>query len=281
MFLTIQTDPTVASCALSIWSVAESASFCHALAAIYLRRPTHARKIIDELQPSSMNFGGSEIANAIDLLRVKTADIAEALAKDGPGSAAQKTLDARVSHRDGLLFQHVSWIAGVVQYPAAKAKAPHVRVADKGFDGLFVEVAGGAFTRLVLCEDKATVNPRATVIGKVWPELLDTEAGDKDLELLDAVTALVDTLMSEDDRVAVIDGAIWGQLRQYRVAVTAAPSDARAGRYGHIFDGFDVKAPLPHTVRSGEVMPLDNIREELQALASQVINRLQEIAAGV
>ncbi len=283
MFLTIQTDPTVATCTLSIWSVAESASFCRALAAIYLRRPTHARKIIDELQPSPMVFGGFEIANAINLLRVKNADIAEALASENPvvSAAARKTLDARVSHRDGLLFQHVSWVAGTLQYPAAKAMAPHVRVADKGFDGLFLEVADGAFTRLVLCEDKATVNPRATITGKVWPELLDTEAGDKDLELVDAVTALLDTLMPEDDRVAVIDGAIWGQLRQYRVAVTAAPGDVKAGGYGHIFEGFNMKAPLPHTVRNGEVMPLDDIRAGLHALADQVIGRLQEIAASV
>ena len=283
MSLNIHTDPKVATCTLSIWSIAESVSFCRALAAIYLRRPTHARKIIDELQPGPMIFGGFEIANAIDLLSIKTADLTEALESDNPvaSAAARKTLDVRVSHRDGLLFQHVSWVAGTLQYPVAKAKAPHVRVADKGFDGLFLEVAGGAFTRLVLCEDKATVNPRTTITGKVWPELLSTEAGDKDLELVDAVTALLDTLMPEDDRVAVIDGAIWGQLRQYRVAVTAAPGDIRAGGYGHLFEGFDTKAPLSHTVRSGGVMPLNDIRAQLHSLADEVIGQLQVIAAGV
>ncbi|TCI00688.1 hypothetical protein EJV46_01375 [Roseococcus sp. SYP-B2431] len=230
-----------------------------------------------------MRFGGSEIVNAIDLLTVNTADIASALADPDPdiSGAARKKLDARVAHRDGLLFQHVSWIAGTQQYPTAKAKAPHVRVADKGFDGLFLEVSNGALTRLVLCEDKATVNPRNTITSSVWPELLDTEAGAKDLELVDAVTALVDTLMSEDDRVAAIDGAIWSQLRQYRVAVTAEPADMKKGGYGHIFNDFEVKAPLPHTVRNGEVMPIDDIRLRLQELADQVIARVHEIEAGV
>lgn len=283
MPLSFKTDPTAANCTLSIWSVARSKAFIHTLAAAYLRRPTHAWKIINELQPGPFIFGGAEIANAIGLLQVKKADITVALASIDleAAASAKRTLDARVSHRDGLLFQHISWVAGVLQYPVAKAKAPHVRVADKGFDGMFIEVTNGAFTRLVLCEDKATINPRTTITGAVWPELLSTEAGDKDLELVDAVTALLDTLMPEEDRVAVIDGAIWGQLRQYRVAVTATPGDIKAGGYGHIFNGFNLKAPLPHTIRRGEVMPLDDIRAQLQALADQVISHLQEMTAGV
>lgn len=280
VFLKLNIDPTVSTCTLSIWSVVEDETFCHALAAIYLRRPTHARKIIEELQPGPMIFGGLEIKNAIELLHVETADIADALASGDPkiSAAAGKTLEARVSHRDGLLFQHVSWVAGTLQHPAAKAKAPHVRVAEKGFDGLFLEVANGHFTKLILCEDKATVNPRNTVVGKVWPELLSTESGEKDLELVDAVTALLDTMMPENDRVAVIDGAIWGQLRQYRVAVTAAPKDTRAGGYGHIFEGFESKTLIPNTTRFGEVMPFDDIRSQLQVLADKIILRLRQIA---
>lgn len=230
-----------------------------------------------------MKFGGSEVANAIALLSVDDADIAADLVSSDAAvaNAARKKKDARVAHRDGLLFQHVSWIAGMLQHPVAKAKAPHLRVADKGFDGLFLEVSNGSFTKLVLCEDKATVNPRSTITQKVWPELEYTEAGGKDLELVDAVTAMLDTMMSEDDRVAVIDGAIWGRLRQYRVAVTASPGDARQGGFGSLFSGFDSMAPQASTVRSGEVLLLDDVRAWLQELSIQVIARLNEVAAGV
>lgn len=276
-------DPAAKSCNLSVWTVSEPKAFINTLAALYLRRPTHAGKIMRRLGSGPLTFGGFEIDNAIHLLTVEKNDLAVQLASvdTAVSTAAAKTLETRIWHRDGLLFQHISWIAGALQFPNAKAKAPHVRTADKGFDGLFIEAAGGVFTRLVLCEDKATANPRSTMTGKVWPELLDTEAGKKDLELVDAVTALLDALMSEADRVAVVDGAIWAELRQYRVAITTAPSDIRPAGYEYIFKGFDDKASRPTTVRMGEVMPLQDIRGDLQALADRVIARLREIAAGV
>lgn len=279
----IAPDASAKGCAVSIWSVPPSAALVHTLAASFLCRPTHARKIIARLEPGGLKFGGSEVANAIALLSIDDADIAADLASSDAAvsDVARKKWDARVSHRDGLLFQHVSWIAGMLQHPAAKAKAPHLRVADKGFDGLLLEVSNGMFTKLVLCEDKATTSPRSTITQKVWPELEHTEAGGKDLELVDAVTALLDTMMSEDDRVAVIDGAIWGRLRQYRVAVTASPQDARQGGFGRLFLGFDAKAPQASTVRNGEVLVLEDVRAWLETLAIQVIARLNEVAAGV
>ena len=87
--------------------------------------------------------------------------------------ARQNKLDTRIEHRDGLLFQHVSWVAAFMRLPNAKATPPHVRQADKGFDGVLVEVnpAQAGLSRIVLCEDKASVNPRSLVTGSVWPEI--------------------------------------------------------------------------------------------------------------
>jgi hypothetical protein len=281
--LSIHTDLTATTCTLSLWGVAEDDAFVRTLARLYLRRPNHARKIILGLQPGAIGFGGSEVDNAIELLRVRTDDIATALASADSvvAAKAEATRKSRLWQRDGLLFQHISWVAGTLQFPAAAAKAPHVRVADKGFDGLFLEVGAAGFTRLVVCEDKATENPRDTVTQSVWPELKDTEAGGKDLELLDAVIALLDTIIDLDAREAVINNTIWAQHRQYRVAVTATAADQKAGSFDHIFDGYALRAPQAQTVRMGEVMLLDDIRQRLQALADRVILQIQEIAASV
>lgn len=273
---------TSPNCALSLWEIANSGSFIDSLAWLYLRKPNHALKIIAQLAPGPAGFPGNEFSNAIELLEVKLSDISASLGSSDPAVAeeAGKTRFARVTLRDGLLFQHISWVAASIQFPNAKARPPHVRKADKGFDGLLVELGalGGALGKLVLCEDKATINPRTTITGGVWPEIKKVEAGDKDLELLDAVTAILDTLVSEDIKEQVLGATLWEKHREYRVALTAAPSDLKGGSYQHIFAGYEDQVLDNATNRMAEVMPLADFRAELQSIASQVIAKLVAMA---
>lgn len=115
---------TSPNCALSLWEIANSGPFIESLAWLYLRKPSHALKIIAQLAPGPAGFPGNEFSNAIELLEVKVSDIAVALASSDPAVAeeAEKTRFARLIHRDGLLFQHVSWVAASIQFPNAKAK---------------------------------------------------------------------------------------------------------------------------------------------------------------
>src|SRR5947209_8306148 len=142
--LTITKQEHAPTCTLSLWQVADEASFVEVLAWLYLRKPSHAAKIIADLEPGPAAFPGRVFENAIDLLRYDTSDIDADLASADPkvAAAAQKIRDTRIAHRDGLLFQHVSWVAAKVQFPEATSRAPHVRTADKGFDGVLIELGG-------------------------------------------------------------------------------------------------------------------------------------------
>ena len=55
-------------CQLSTWAVANTANFVDVLAWLYLRKPTHAVRIINELEPGAAAFPGREFDNAIKLL---------------------------------------------------------------------------------------------------------------------------------------------------------------------------------------------------------------------
>ena len=282
MPLTIDTV-TSPLCDLSVWTVTDGATFVDVLAWLYLRKPRHAQRVIAALAPGAAGFGGNEFQNARRLLWPRTDDIANALASSDPDvrAKAQGTLDTRTEHRDGLLFQHVSWVAANLRFPAAKARPPHVRQADKGFDGLLLQLGDDGLSRVILCEDKATVGPRNMVSQKVWPELKSIVAGERDLEILDAVTGLLDTMAPEDGVEALLLGATWQKLREYRVAVTAGPQDHRPEGYGHIFGGFDQHVAGASSIRMAEVMPLLNIRADLADLAARVDARLVEIAGSV
>ena len=178
----------------------------------------------------------------IETLSVRVDDIADALTSPDAEvrKRAEDIRDTRVEHRDGLLFQHVSWIAANMRLPNAKATPPHVRQADKGFDGVLLEVdpAHAGLSRIVLCEDKASIKPRALVTQSIWPEIKLIQANKKDREILAALTAILDT-MPGVDREAVIDATEWHRARQFRVALTVGGDQIKDGGYQHIFAGFE------------------------------------------
>jgi len=266
MALGIQVYQHPPTCSLSIWSVINEANFVAALAWLYVRKPNHAKRISNALEPGAAGLPGNSIDNAISLLRIDVGDIAAKLQSSDSSvvEKAQQTLTSRISQRDGLLFQHISWLAASRQFPTALAVSPHVRKADKGFDGFLLErgASGAGISKLVLCEDKASDAPRGLVTGKIWPELDSIHAGNKDLEILDAVTALLE-YVPEEEREASLSKVAWEQVWAFRVALTGGANQQRAGSYRHLFDGYEDHAHGEHEIRMAEIMPMVNVRNYL------------------
>ena len=92
---------------------------------------------------------------------------------------SEKMAKKEVERRDGLLFQHLSWIAARLSIPNVTQNPPHVRSADKGFDGFIIEMnaENDALQRIVLCEDKASTAPRSLITSSVWKEIKSIRAG--------------------------------------------------------------------------------------------------------
>ncbi len=163
-----------------------------------------------------------------------------------------------------------------MRLPNAKATPPHVRQADKGFDGVLLEVdpSQAGLSRIVLYEDNASIRPRALVTQSIWPEIKLIQADKKDREILAALTAILDT-MPEVDREAVIDATEWRGARQFWVALTAGGDQSKDGGYQHIFAGFDSAAGGSIEARIAEVMPMNEVRPYLADLADRVIEVLR------
>lgn len=284
MPITIASTSDDISYTLSRWSVANEVSFVKALAWLYVQKHAHAANVINELEPGDAAFIGKEIDNAIAVLRYKADDLTVALASNDEDvkKKARRALSTRVAHRDGLLFQHISWLAARIQYPAAEATAPHVRQADKGFDGFLLEhdSEGVALSKVILCEDKASTDPRALVTSQIWPEIRSILVGDKDREISAAVAALLSNL-SPEKREQVIAATVWSRAKHFRVALAAGDDQLKGSSYSHLFDGFDTEVPGELTLRLGEVMPMPEVRAYLQALAEKVIARLEQMKSDV
>ena len=136
------------------WTVADEVELAKRIALVALGQSRHVAKILSGISAIPPITTASTRAAAIKLLTVR------------PGAESW--------HRDGWLFQTMSWLAASQANPSALIRAPHMILAHKGFDGLQLELdAGtGAVSAAVIFEDKATDNPRETIRDEVWPEFL-------------------------------------------------------------------------------------------------------------
>lgn len=263
---------------LTEWAVADADQLAAAIAWLYLQKQAQAVRVIQSLEPGAAALPGRVVQDAIKALTVHTGDIANDLGSGDAAvqKAAQDKLKARIAHRDGLLFQHVSWIAAYLALPNAHAAPPHVRAADKGFDGVVLELdpTAPALSRIILCEDKASTDPRNLVTRSIWPEIEAIQASGKDREILAAVTAILATLPGIDQE-AVIEATAWEAARGFRVALTAGAEQWRQSSYAHLFAGFDAAAGGTIDSRMAEVMPIPDVRRYLADLANAVIAKLQ------
>jgi hypothetical protein len=267
-------------CSLTEWRIVDADLFVTALAWLYLRKPRHASRVLEALLPGGAHFPGNEFDAAIELLDYKVADLADDLASedDDVRDKAEGTLRKRIEQRDGLLFQHISWISAYLRHPGAYLSPPHVRKADKGFDGVLLKLKEeqGGVSCVILCEDKATTNPRPLVTQSIWPEIEGIVAGRRDLEILDYVTAILDRVDGVDAEEALKD-VTWDKVRRFRVAVTCPDDQARDGSYAHLFEGFDDVAPQNLEARMGEVMSLGDVRAFLDEIARATRDVIQAL----
>ena len=157
------------------WSIDSDHELAKLVARIALGQYRHVLQILSETDFASSAPATTALAGARQLLTVP----------DGSDPF----------HRDGWLFQTISWIAAHIQDNTALIAPPHMQHADKGFDGLHVLIDEKTQTvrSVVICEDKATSNPRDTIRDLVWKEFSDLEAGSSDHLLTAEVSTLLAT----------------------------------------------------------------------------------------
>lgn len=180
-------------------------------------------------------------------------------------------------HRDGLVFQQIAWIAAQLEARGKVATSmPHIRPAHKGFDSLLVPLNDKreALAGIVICEDKATTNPRRQITSKVWPEVASVEAGERDAELNAELT-----LILERGGVANIDeilcNALWLNRKFYRVSITITPNYDTEPARRDLFEGYDAHAPGLLDRRRAETLVLKDLRIWMDTFCAQVIAAIQ------
>ena len=246
-------------CGGNTWEVIDRESLILYLSLAALGRARHVDKIVG---------GGTQ-------LNIPDRSFAAAIKK------FDLTKDNEPFHRDGWIFQVISWLAAKQTDPGKFLTAPHIMRADKGLDGLLIELdaAGENVIAAVVFEDKATTSPRNTIHTDVWPELQSFEDGDRDDLLTDGISALLQTspnLNAEE----IVNRVLWEKVLHYRVSITIGDSHAKPDGYTRLFDGYDEIIPGPDGRRRGEVFYCEDLRRWMSDLASDCVRKLEEMREG-
>ena len=188
--------------------------------------------------------------------------------------------EARRWHRDGLLFQHIAWLAAIIEKGTnVAASIPHLLSAHKGFDALLVplntkrEALGG----IIVCEEKATTSPRTQLVKEVWPAILSVDAGERDAELNGELTAILQRY-NVPNIEQVLTAAHWMNRKAYRVSVTVVAKQDEQKKRRALFAGYDNTAPGHLERRQAETLLIPKLRDWMDAFCLQVIAAINQDA---
>ncbi|WP_396621411.1 hypothetical protein [Marinobacter sp. W-8] len=241
------------------WTITDEDEVAGLVARVALGQSRHATKIISSL--SSILPPPPETAKegAIRLLTAKDLE--------------------KPYHRDGWLFQVLTWIAAHLHRSQTLKSSPHMIHAHKGFDGLELRVNEDltSVSSVIICEQKATENPRNKITSQVWPEFVSLESGERDNELVAEVTTILarNGSIDADEAVAAI---LWNQSRSYCVSVTVDDEhNSEAGRKA-LFGGYDKKIPNGNVDRRGaETFFKPELRAWMESLAQKAIKVVNDM----
>lgn len=235
-----------------------------------------------------------ELAKMIALVAVGQATIVEHILQEtgcvGPRCVATvgrqgaynllSVRDGRsAAHRDGWMFQVISWIAAHLQMHNAHDRAlirpPHMIHAEKGQDGLIIEYFDDDIARVVICEDKASKSPRNQIRRKVLPDFEYYETGARDNELVAAVTSV---LRHHDvkDVDSTVENILWEEKRAYRVAATVNLNDVAPHARSRLFKGYAKSVTGDVWRRRVEIMPLAELRDWMATIAKKAVDFVKQ-----
>ncbi len=249
------------------WAVVDLPALARLIAVIALGQADHAARIVDALEPSGAAYAyGALVADAKAQMMVK-------------GATATKRRVSRI-HRDGFLFECISWIVARQEAGARTfLKDPHIDATSHGLDGLIVELDATEpkVVNATICEDKCTVSPRALFRKDVMAKFSDHHQNKRARDLVANTAALIresgiDGTSASRAAARVLDK----RYRSYRAALTSKSIPDAVARAA-LFKGYSALDGIKRSQRIAATLPISgSLRGWFQLLADAVVGALDD-----
>lgn len=251
------------------WEVTDLNELAKLIAVVAVGQSAHAARILEQLEPNRPAFSDSFMdADACEQLTIKS------------GLSAKGEMAAR-AHRDGFLFECISWI---ITRQGANGrtflKDPHTSPTSQGLDGLVIELDFKTQTikAVTICEDKCTANPSKLFSSQVMKTFREHHG--RKMRSRELLTTAVDLIKTgfPDQTAATRAAAKVSDLscRIYRAALTVDSSINTASQRASLFKGYSSLAGITQGQRIGATfMITDDLRDWFQQLADAVITEIK------
>lgn len=268
MPVTCTTVPINADCIGDRWEVNDEDQLAELVAMIAKCEFGHAQSILSGITPAIAGYTPEMIAeikqDAIRALTLKT---------DAHGKELR---NAAKWHRDGFLFEAISWIvARNSSSPDVLMRDPHIGATTQGLDGLMIELnpAHDDVVKTTIMEDKCVEDPQHTFRYETIPALVLYHT--KHRKVLEGAASLLRNAFPASSINAIAAKAIRPEIRNYRASLTIEnPADNQAGRIA-IFDYYDRLVNLLQENRIAcTFVPGIDVREWFEEFAKKVISKL-------
>jgi len=191
--------------------------------------------------------------------------------------AISKIKSATIAHRDGWLFQMISWVVLAkrnVGHPF-HVNMPHFAPAQHGIDGLAIRLnSDGSLRSIIITEDKCTTNPRGKITDQVFPDFKEFENGAKDAAMIGIVSTL---LKNSPNAVESVQNDVFDpSFRLYRIGITRQDShNSKEGR-NKLFKDYDkIVQDAKPARRSAASIYIKDLRPWMDDFATKVIAFLE------
>jgi hypothetical protein len=244
----------------SVWTVADPDMLAEVCAQILIGRALHASMILDGVHPAG------------------TPPIVSVALKEKLRMELHPQTDPKIWHRDGLLFETISWVAARLTATVNDAISdPHLKATNQGTDCVKVTIdpETRTLTRATVYEYKCTTNWRQLFSQDVLAAFREYVSGERDNQLAQAaITLLISLGLAPQERNAAYDELVRTRPLAFEASLTVAPSGFTAEQRLALFGGYDAIAGDIAT-RGGNTMPLDDVRAWFAAFSARVWARIE------
>lgn len=259
MPLNLRNFPAVPQCEGKQWSVLDYDKLATLVALVLIGRAKHAESVLAGTQ-QNVAF----VANAL---------------KDQLRQQLQTPPGARTYHRDGLLFEIISWIVARMTGAANEMiSTPHLKSTQQGLDTIKIgfDSTERNITHVVIHEQKCTDHARDEFHDNVLRSFRDWKDHKRDNELVQAVTSLTEQFnLTDNEHLALYDRLIQVHPLKFQAAMTVTPTPFDTARCVSLFAGYDSVTPN-FGDRLGDTFPLPHIRDWFAKFATRVWRTIEE-----
>ncbi|MRG73924.1 hypothetical protein GH722_19370 [Alphaproteobacteria bacterium HT1-32] len=211
------------------WEVSDADYLARIISVIAMGQAVHAAQIIADLSPAAPAINDEALREYAKLrLSIK-----------GDTKNAQK---ASRWHRDGLIFEAISWVAArQLADGEVLLKDPHISATTQGLDGFMIELdeKGTTITRATIFEDKCSEDPRRMFRDEILPAFAVYHRNKRASELVAAAATLISTKLTGTAATQAAARVLDLQFRAYRAGLAIeACSDSENGRAA-LFKGYE------------------------------------------